>query len=289
MNNDSGFTTNTGTVTSVTGTANQINVANGTTTPVVSLNNTITSAITANTSKTGISTAQASAITANTAKVSNVDILPLDNTFTGVNTFEGNAFFTSSGGINTGRIAGSPIDIVVTSNYIALSPTSTIFNQNNVDVDFRVRKQTTDNALSYDAGTDTLDIGAANVTGVAAAETGTWNPTFNNGGTEGLTNATYSRVGDTVIVQCEIVMASGATGDLTLIESSLPFQIDNNADQVAGGTYYTSTTVLGVTGPTTSGVITGSSSAIYFLNGSTPLNGDDIRGFLGFTITYRTT
>ena len=45
MNNDSGFTTNTGTVTSVTGTANQINVATGTTTPVVSLNNTITSAI----------------------------------------------------------------------------------------------------------------------------------------------------------------------------------------------------------------------------------------------------
>ena len=51
MNNDSGFTTNTGTVTSVTGTANQINVVNGTTTPVVSLNNTITSAITANTAK----------------------------------------------------------------------------------------------------------------------------------------------------------------------------------------------------------------------------------------------
>ena len=69
FNNDAGFTTNTGTVTNVTGTANQINVATGTTAPVVSLNNTITNAITANTAKTGITTAQASAITANTAKV----------------------------------------------------------------------------------------------------------------------------------------------------------------------------------------------------------------------------
>ena len=54
FNNDAGFSTSSGTVTSVTGTANQINVATGTTTPVVSLNNTITSAITANTSKVGI-------------------------------------------------------------------------------------------------------------------------------------------------------------------------------------------------------------------------------------------
>ena len=44
-------------------------------------------AITNNTAKVGITTAQASAITANTAKVSNVDILPLNNTFTGNNTF----------------------------------------------------------------------------------------------------------------------------------------------------------------------------------------------------------
>ena len=69
MNNDSGFTTNTGTVTSVTGTANEVDVATGTTAPVVSLNNMVTSAITANTNKTGITTAQSSAITANTAKV----------------------------------------------------------------------------------------------------------------------------------------------------------------------------------------------------------------------------
>ena len=71
FNNDAGFVTSsgTGTVTDVTGTANQIDVVTGTTTPVISLNNTITSAITANTNKTGITTAQSNAITANTAKV----------------------------------------------------------------------------------------------------------------------------------------------------------------------------------------------------------------------------
>ena len=45
------------------------------------------SAITANTSKIGITTAQSNAITANTAKVTYTDLLPLNNTFTGNNTF----------------------------------------------------------------------------------------------------------------------------------------------------------------------------------------------------------
>ena len=87
FNNDAGFSTSSGTVTSVSGTNNQVNVASGTTTPVISLDSSITSAITANTSKTGISTAQASAIVANTAKVTYTDLLPLNNTFTGNNTF----------------------------------------------------------------------------------------------------------------------------------------------------------------------------------------------------------
>ena len=68
FNNDAGFSTSSGTVTSVSGTNNQVNVASGTTTPVISLDSSITSAITANTSKNGITTAQANAITANTSK-----------------------------------------------------------------------------------------------------------------------------------------------------------------------------------------------------------------------------
>ena len=55
--------------TTVTGTANQIDVSEVDSDYTVSLNTAITGAITANTAKTGISTAQASAITANTAKV----------------------------------------------------------------------------------------------------------------------------------------------------------------------------------------------------------------------------
>ena len=55
--------------TTVTGTANQIDVASSGTDYTVSLNTAITGAITTNTAKTGITTAQASAITANTAKV----------------------------------------------------------------------------------------------------------------------------------------------------------------------------------------------------------------------------
>ena len=54
--------------TTVTGTANQIDVSEVDSDYTVSLNTAITGAITANTAKTGISTAQASAITANTAK-----------------------------------------------------------------------------------------------------------------------------------------------------------------------------------------------------------------------------
>ena len=54
MNNDAGFTTNTGTVTSVTGTTNEIDIATGTTTPVVSISSTVTDAIDLNTAKQSV-------------------------------------------------------------------------------------------------------------------------------------------------------------------------------------------------------------------------------------------
>ena len=119
-----------GTATTVQGTSGQIGVNTVGNTATVSLDTAITSAITANTNKTGISTAQATAITNNTAKtgitttqaanivtnnaktgitnaqataitnntakVSNVDILPLTNTFTAQNTFSGTATFSNN-------------------------------------------------------------------------------------------------------------------------------------------------------------------------------------------------
>ena len=163
----------------IAGTANEIiNTVSGDTN-TLSLAPAITDAITANTGKVGITTAQAAAITsntgktgitveqsnaivANTAKVSNVDILPLANTFTGVNTFNESTIFTSVNGISTRRIAEdgtNGIGIVVASNFVALSSTSVIFNQNNADVDFRIRKQTTGNAFNIDVASDTMTIG----------------------------------------------------------------------------------------------------------------------------------
>ena len=109
FDNDAGFSTSSGTVTSVTGTSNQVNIANGTTTPVVSLSSTITNAITANTSKTGITTAQANAITANTSKtgITTAQATAITNNTakTGITTAQSNAITanTSKVGITTAQ------------------------------------------------------------------------------------------------------------------------------------------------------------------------------------------
>ena len=307
FNNDSGFTTNTGTVTNVTGTANQINVVNGTTTPVVSLNNTITSAITANTNKTGITTAQASAITANTAKVSNVDILPLNNTFTGANTFSDTTIFSDTGTDGSIQVANrivhqGDVDTFIDFqiNTIGLdaggvgsmfvSNTDVAFNPGFADLNFQIRKQTTGQALRYDAGTDTLDIGAANVTGVAGSETGTWTPSFSNTGTVGTVTGTYSRVGDTVTLTAEIEAAAGtlSVAPLTITAASLPFTVATNNINRAVGTYLNSSnTATGNTSVSGVAALT-NNSIIYFLNANTSLRVTDLLGFVGFTITYQT-
>ena len=365
MNNDAGFTTNTGTVTSVTGTANEVDVATGTTTPVVSLNNTITSAITANTNKTGITTAQSSAITANTAKVgittaqsdaitantakqsvagltqvggaiiasdsvlyydgtvprrkvfSNVPLsifnndagfvttagdvfLANDQTFTGLNVF------SNAGGIQTNRVTGigdtdTYIDVSGLADdsmffytggniNIGINATGNTFNALALDMDFRVRKQTSGNALLFDAGTDTLSTDAANLVGFAGSETGTWTPVFNRGGTQGTVNASYSKSGQTVTCYCEATIAASTNvSDFTMNTSSLPFT-NNNSSVIAVGTYYSGlTSVIGF-GTADSGVVAASPTVLFFLDviNSEPLDGNDLRGYIGFTITYQT-
>ena len=291
FNNDSGFTTNTGTVTNVTGTVNQINVANGITTPAISLSATVTNAIqantgkvgittaqanaitantsktgittaqanaiTANTSKTGITTAQANAITANTAKVSNIDILPLDNTFTGTNTFSNPVTF------NGGNLAGGSIivkdrisndlnentnisisslgillevndDVYINCSTLGSVFSSVIINPSRNDIDFTVRG-TTNDAIDYDAGTDTLDFGAANITGVATSETGTWTPVLGNlptGITPTAVSGTYNRVGDLVTLFGTFTLPSTTSTFGNRIEtSSLPFTINSTTAQ----------------------------------------------------------
>ena len=357
FNNDAGFSTNTGTVTSVTGTANQINVTNGTTTPVVSLNNTITNAITANTSKTGITTAQSNAITANTAKITypasastklgtietnadvtdkaNVDtaigtggattdyyasdktwktipsagvgdaVLANNQTFTGVNVFNNTA-----GGIQARRItavgdvdtyldlsASNIASIKVDGNNVfqaSVNPVSsqTVINNDNTDMNFVVRKQTTGSALTIDAGTDTFTVGSSNIVGVASSETGTWTPTWVNNGTLGTQTTTYSKVGDSVTVTGECRIAAGTSNRLELLQSSLPFA--PIVARLASGSWWTSI-VIGGNGSaslaTASGIIGGSSTNLLFLESTTSdgILSTDVSGFFSFTLTYQTT
>ena len=360
MNNDSGFTTNTGTVTSVTGTANQVNVANGTTTPVVSLNNTITSAITANTSKTGITTAQANAITANTAKITypasastklgtietnadvtdkaNVDtaigsggattdyyasdktwktipsggggdaVLANTQTFTGRNTFSDTAIFSDTDATNGSIQVASKIVhqgdtdtfINFTDNNIVLrvgnisgfnlNTTRLFLNPVGVDLDFIVNGNGKE-AFSYDAGTDTFDVNADNITGIASAGTGTWSPTFNGGGTLGTVVANYSKSGSNVICICDARLTAGTatTTPVTLNAATLPFSPEHNADGT-GGTWYTAVGNAG-TGGQNSGVMSiAPSGVINFLDSSTndTLRETALRGRLQFTLTYIT-
>ena len=341
MNNDAGFTTNTGTVTSVTGTNNQINVVNGTTTPVVSLSNTITSAITANTSKTGITTAQsnaitantskvgittaqaiaitnntaktgittaqASAITANTAKVSNVDILPLTNTFTAQNTFSDTAIFSdNASSIQVASIIAHQGDTDTYINFLNntiilaagnvngfnLNTTRLLLNPVGVDLDFTVNGISKE-AFSYDSGTDTFDVNADNITGVADAETGTWTPDFANNGTIGTINATYSRAGKNVILQGAVQVAAGTSGNLLLRDSSLPFgrDVTFTTGSFSLGTWYTALSNGGGNNSRDIGILVADQTFIYLISSSTnaPLASTDVRGFIGFTLTYETT
>ena len=329
MNNDSGFTTNTGTVTNVTGTANQINVVNGTTTPVVSLNNTITSAITANTSKTGITTAQATAITnntaktgittaqanaitANTAKVSNVNILPLANSWTNTNTFNsnnadidfivrnsgsGDAYRYDAGSddnvFNASSFAGYGTNTLILGHHLTNDVTmlstpasGVIFNGSRLDKDFTIRKQTTNNALNYNAGTDTLTLGAANIVGAASATTGTWTPVFTNGGTQGTTTAVWTKSGQNVIISCNATIAAGSANIFSMSLASLPFSSTAVGSSCVFGAFNTLDSSFNYLQGNV--IITGFSVAFIDNVSRTFMNGNALLGTLEFTLTYRT-
>ena len=328
-----------GTATTVQGTSGQIGVNTVGNTATVSLDTAITSAITANTNKTGISTAQATAITNNTAKtgitttqaanivtnnaktgitnaqataitnntakVSNVDILPLTNTFTAQNTFSGTATFSNNASsIQVASIIAHQGDtdtfmqfadnsVTLRAGNISgfnLNTTRLFLNPVGVDLDFTVNGNGKE-AFSYDAGTDTFDVNADNITGIASAETGTWAPTFNGGGTLGTVVANYSKSGSNVICICDARLAAGTatTTPVTLNANTLPFSPEHNADGT-GGTWYTAVGNAG-TGGQNSGVMSiAPSGVINFLDSSTndTLRETALRGRLQFTLTYIT-
>ena len=237
--------------------------------------------------------------------------LTATQTFTGRNTFSDTAVFSDNSSDGSIQVAGRIAHQGDTDTYIDLSITGVMqFGVNNIsffsllnafttsiftinpgfaDIDFAVNKQTSGTALNYDAGTDTLTVGADNIVGVAGAETGTWTPTFGNTGTVGTTLATYTKSGQNVIVHCEAdVAANTSTSTMRLNTVSLPFSRTTD-DRVAFGTYYMSSDGS-PTNPTTSGVVAGNGTLTNFLNNVTndTVKGNELRGYIGFTLTYQT-
>ena len=127
------------------------------------------------------------------------------------------------------------------------------------------------------------------LTGISDEETGTWTPVFTAGGTQGTPTAIYSKSGKNVVLKCTVsIAASTSTAEFTLATTSLPFEPAGLLDS-GSGTYYTS--LLPQPNPSftiTSGVVTTSALLSYFINGSAPLTGTELLGYLGFTITYQT-
>ena len=212
----------------------------------------------------GLSQTVKDQIAANTAKSSSENLLPLNNTWTGTNTFNNTGI-----GIRVGRITGDEL----TSTYLDLGGTSgfatlrantylfinagptgvntfyldntTIFNSGGQDIDFDVRRIGNTSAIHFDASTDTTRIGSDNftvtsdnITGVAGSETGTWTPVPGNAPTTAVfTNVSgrYNKVGETVNVWGRFTLpAFTSTFGMRIEDSSLPFTVSNNDLQGTG-------------------------------------------------------
>ena len=175
---------------------------------------------------------------------------------------------------------------------LTMNTSSVTFNTGNEDRDFIVEKQTSGDALRFDAGTDTLSSDAVNFEGIADQETGTWTPLFSTNGVVGTTTATYSKSGKNIILHCEAAVAAGTqTFVFDLISSSLPFSYPTTTNEIALGTYFTASTGNSTLSSTSGVVVAHTIGNISFLDNTIDraLQVDELRGFLGFTITYETT
>ena len=222
-------------------------------------------------------------------------------TFTGVNTFN-----NAAGGIQVSKITGvgntdtfiefetaDTINLTANNNELVQITSNPVFNAvtinpNNNDVNFAIYKQTTGTALSYDAATDTLDFGAANITGVASSDTGTWSPAFLGAGTLGTVTGTYTKTGGNVICHCIADVDPGLGFNVfSLTVSTLPFT--PSTDRTTFGTYFTAAND-GATTAATTGVMYRTGTSILLMNNSTNtrLTANLVLGYLAFTLTYRT-
>ena len=237
--------------------------------------------------------------------------LSADQTFTGANTFSNTTIFSDNATAGSIQVASTIVHqgdedtyIDFTDNDIALragnvrgfslNTTRVFLNPVGVDLDFTVNGLGKE-AFSYDSGTDTFDVNADNITGVASSETGTWTPVWSNVGTIGTQTTTYSKVGETVTIQAECFIAVGtSTSAVELQGTSLPFS--PTGTYLSVGSFRMGTQSAGFLAPpvntTEQGVVSLSSSSgnMQFVYGTnTLLTGDDVDGFISFTITYITT
>ena len=234
-------------------------------------------------------------------------VLANTQTFTGQNTFSDTAIFSdNASSIQVASIIAHQGDLDTYINFLNntiilvagnvngfnLNTTRALLNPVGVDLDFTVNGIGKD-AFSYNAGTDTFDVNATNITGVADAETGTWTPDFANNGTIGTINATYSRAGKNVILQGAVQVAAGTSGNLLLRSSSLPFgrDVTFTTGSFSLGTWYTALSNGGGNNSRDVGILVADQTFIYLISSSTnaPLASTDVRGFIGFTLTYETT
>ena len=166
----------------------------------------------------------------------------------------------------------------VTAFHVGESKDFILFNNDDRVIDFDASADT----LGFAA--DTIDFTANTITGVADSETGTWTPTFNNGGTQGTVTATYSKAGNIVTVSANAeVGASTSTSAYFVSLASLPFTLaDTNTP--AYGTF-----AIGGGGTTTIGTAVIISIGVYFIDSTgNAIIGTGVSGTTGFTITYET-
>ena len=233
-------------------------------------------------------------------------VLANNQTFTGINTFNNN---TAAGGISVRRItssATSAVSIDLSSNQIVfdvpifsapgtsafllgntlnISTGIATFNPLSGDRDFEINKQTTGKALTYNAGTDTLTLGADNIVGITDSQSGTWTPTFTNVvGTPVASNATYKKVGGVVYLSATLTFTGNGTSSSSISVPTSSFPFTNVSGTQSNGAY--SKTGVGGIGQT----VALNTSMFFIKADGTAVIGTDVSNAdsIGFSLTYIT-
>ena len=121
------------------------------------------------------------------------------------------------------------------------------------------------------------------LTGIASYETGTWTPSFQNTGTQTITNADYTILGNLATVSCSVGLGmSTSTNGVILNPSSLPF-LPSFSSSKTMGTFHNAGLLIS----TDAGIVLGSSVVISFYKfDNTGLIGTDLGDTFSLTITY---